>query len=191
MRRRDILRGIAGAACVSVGGTVAFPALADTLEVDARRGLSNKLASALRLVGGEVCTIAAYKLENSQGAVRKFNLHLRRAGLNKSDILIVARALRSLTAPEAALLKSFSVSYNPDIEDEGAIALAQSMPPNIRDVGLVGCDLGDAGGTALLEWVNSAADLQMICIEENRFSDQLKQQFVALREKDKSLLVIV
>jgi hypothetical protein len=32
MRRRDILRGIAGAACVSVGGTVAFPALADTLE---------------------------------------------------------------------------------------------------------------------------------------------------------------
>ena len=89
MRRRDILRGIAGVACVSVGGTVAFPALADTLELDARRGLSNKLASALRLVGGEVCRTAAHKLENSQGAVRKFNLHLRRAGLNKYDTLIL------------------------------------------------------------------------------------------------------
>ena len=99
--------------------------------------------------------------------------------------------MHSLTAPEAALLQSFSVSYNPDIEDEGAIDLAQSMPRNIRDVGLVGCDAGDAGGTALLEWVNSAAGLRMICIEENRFSDQLKQQFVALREKDKSLVVIV
>ena len=65
------------------------------------------------------------------------------------------------------------------------------MPRNIRDVGLVGCDLGDAGGTALLEWVNSAAGFQMVCIEENRFSDQFKQQFVALREKDKSLVVIV
>tara|TARA_R110002110_G_scaffold85816_2_gene223488 strand:+ start:72440 stop:72850 length:411 start_codon:yes stop_codon:yes gene_type:complete len=134
---------------------------------------------------------AAYKLENSQGAWRKFDLHLRRAGLNKSDTLVIARALHSLTTPEAALLQSFSVSYNPDIEDEGAIALAQSMPRNIRDLGLVGCDLGDAGGAALLEWVNSAAGLQMICIEQNRFSDQLKQQFVALREKDKSMVVIV
>jgi hypothetical protein len=191
MLRRDILRAIAGTACVSVSGTLSFPALANLPSAGSRESLAAKLAPALRTVGGEVCMNAAQRLENLHRDGRPISLHLRRAGLNMSGALMIARALQSLSASEAALLRSFSVSYNPDMEDGGAIALAQSMPGNIRDVGLVGCGLSDAGGAALLEWADSAVGLQMICVEENRFSDQLRKQFVLLREENSSLVVFV
>ena len=41
-------------------------------------------------------------------------------------------------------LRSFSVSYNPDITEAGAMTLLAVLPAGITDVGLLGCALTEA-----------------------------------------------
>lgn len=157
----------------------------------ANKGLIVKLSSALRLIGGAVCTDAARRLETSRKDADRFSLHLRRADLSKADALFLSHALQSLTAREAFLIKSLSVSHIPEMEDTGALALARAMPRNLWEVGFVGCGLSDDGGQALLEWASKALALQMICVEDNKFSDDLRKRFNALAENDCHPLVVV
>lgn len=170
------------------GAAIALPALANETRTNA---LAAKLATALRSIGGPVCNDAAQRLEATAPDARNISLHLRRADLTKSDTFVLAHALQSLTGREAAALGSFSMSYNPDMEDAGALALARALPRTIREVGLVGCDLGDEGGSALIEWAATATGLQMICVEDNKFSGRVKSQFRALATGDANLMVIV
>ena len=84
-----------------------------------------------------------------------------------------------------------SLSYNDAIGDTGAIAMAQSLPPTLHEVGLVNCGIGDAGGEALLRWAKNATGLRILCIEENNISEGIKLQLADLMHRNAALLVVV
>jgi hypothetical protein len=66
----------------------------------------------------------------------------------------------------------------------------QSMPANVKEIGCVGCGINDSGGHAILEWMKTASNLQMICIEKNNFSDDLRQQFNIFKKQNPHIMVI-
>ena len=88
-------------------------------------------------------------------------------------------------------LRSFSASFNPDLGDTGAATLAEVFPETMTELGLVGCSIGDAGGRAILEWARIAPKLRMICVEENRFSVDIRSQFQNLAPQGRQVLVVV
>jgi len=193
MRRRDVLGGLGSAVCLSLGSAIAFPARATPSKTAAaaHTGFGTKLAPVLRSIGGKVCLDMARRLDDHPIDIGSVDLHLRRAGLTENDALAIARALRSLTRPEAVSLRSFSMSYNPGLGDSGAAAVFNALPQTTREIGMVGCDLEDEAGRALLTWAQAAPQLRMICVEGNRFSDRMKSQMTALAERNGNLFIIV
>ena len=108
------------------------------------------------------------------------NVHLRNANMTAADAKIIANALDRTPVFELARLGSFSLSYNA-IGDEGAKNLADSLPATLTELGLVGCSIGDRGGKAILDWAKHANGLQMICIEDNKMSDEMRKHFGRLK----------
>lgn len=149
------------------------------------------LANALRSIGSEPCLAAAAALEAPQNDNGDIRFHLRSAGINTSDVVTIAEALRALPNKEASSLVSLSLSYNEALGDAGAISLAHALPPTLRELGLVGCGIGDQGGEALLQWTKQAPHLRMMCIEENKFSYETRMQFTNLARKKSGLFVVV
>ena len=78
------------------------------------------------------------------------------AGLGTSDAGLLADALQSLKTDDGTSLNSFSLSYNARIGDEGASLIANSLPTNLPELGIMGCGLGDASGETLLRWAREA-----------------------------------
>ena len=193
MLRRDILKNGFLAAYLTATASLSLPVRADsTGKVATFSGnASIKFARALRLIGREQCIELARLLELSANKDEDISLHLRSAGISRSDVVIIADALLSLTRDEASSLRSFSLSFNPEIGDAGALAIARSLPLTLRELGLVGCRIADRGGEALLQWAQQASQLQMICIEDNRFSQPLRARFQALAQRNRSLMVVV
>jgi hypothetical protein len=193
MLRREVVKGLLGAACATCSATPAFSAVADTKPPGsaATRGLAIKLAKALISLGCSVCMDTALYLDTSQKNTGDISLHLRSAGLDESDVGVITRAFWLLKKQEALALGSFSLSYNPGIGNAGVIALALSLPITVQAIGLVAYEIGNRGGEAILSWVGQASQLRIICVEENQFSDTLKRRFRALTETDRNLLVVV
>lgn len=103
------------------------------------------------------------------------SFNFRSLGLSLPAIVSIADILKREKENQA--ITSISFSYNRLLGDAGAIALAQSLPDSIREVGLVDCRIGEKGGTALLDWIKEAPNLKMICVEQNQFSDALRMAF--------------
>jgi hypothetical protein len=131
------------------------------------------------------------KLETDQSDSENVYFHLRRAALNASDALIIAHALTSLKDDSLSSLASMSLSYNDAIGDAGAIAMMPALPPSIRELGLVNCGIGDAGGEAILQWAKNATGLRVMCIEENHMSEELKLRLSKLTQRNAALWVVV
>lgn len=148
------------------------------------------LIDALQSIGGPVCLDAAKRLAMVRANSGGFNLHLRSAEMDVRDAGILANAIREISISPTHYLRSFSASYNPDLKDAGAMALSRSFPDTMTELGLVGCSIGDAGGTALLEWAQQASSLRMICVEGNNFSTDLRSKFAALGRRQMSLIVV-
>ncbi len=167
--------------------------IAKAAESEAGSGNMNMdaLITALHSIGGPVCLDAATRLETVSANSGGFNLHLRGAGLSALDARILANALQEMPDLATHHLRSFSASYNPDLNDAGGIVLAGSFPKTMTELGLVGCSLGDAGGAALLEWAQQAPSLRMICVEGNDLSSSLKSRFARLGRLNASLMVVV
>jgi len=146
------------------------------------------LAETLRSIETPRCLAAAEKLLNTTSP--EFDLHLRQAGLTGANTRRLAKALNTDDS-NGPRLRSFSASYNPDLGNEGAIALAQAFPDTLTELGMVGCAIGDAGGRALFEWAARAPSLRMICIEDNAFSQELRREFQTLAEARQQLFVVV
>lgn len=191
-RRQFIKAGLAEVAMLAVGAMV-FPSIikADSMRMTNSKIVVNALAKALRLIGSPVSITAAMKLETEQSDSENVYFHLRRAGLNASDALIIARALKSLSGDYRSALASLSLSYNDAIGDAGAIAMMQALPPSIRELGLVSCGIGDAGGEAILQWAKHATGLRVMCIEENHMSEALKRRLSKLTQRNTALWVVV
>ncbi|MGA9253093.1 MAG: hypothetical protein WBV78_19030 [Roseobacter sp.] len=105
-----------------------------------------------------------------------FDLHLRQADLDERGAARIAAAIGNLSRTNGLALGSFGVSYNPALEEAGAIALINSLPKTVSKIGMVGCGLVDESGKALLAWAQNAAALRMLCVEGNRFSTSRRQQ---------------
>lgn len=152
--------------------------------------LISRLVAALRAINKPVCIQEANRLASSPLSTSGFDLHLRRAGLIISDATIIADALQRGAQQDAAAIRSFSVSFNPELKDAGVIALANALPLDLREIGMVGCDFGDEGAEILLSWVRENAKLRMICIEQNRLSAQMRQRYSTMGKRHGKLLVI-
>ena len=179
MQRRHFLKS--GMAC-SVA--IAFSMTMDFRRAHASEAVGQKsgyilatLAQALRTIGTEPCITAAEKLEKRGAQSGDFRFHVRNAGIDSAGAVTIATALNSVSSDEALALVSFSLSYNEALSDVGAIALAKALPPTLGELGLVGCSIGETGGSALYEWARTARGLRMICLENNRLSDELKTRF--------------
>jgi len=191
-RRQFIKAGLAEIAMLAAG-SMAFPSIikADSMRKTNSKFVVNALAKALRSIGSPVCITAAMKLETEQNDSENVYFYLRRAGLNSSDALIIAHALKSLQDDSLSALASMSLSYNDAIGDAGTIAMMQALPPSIRELGLVNCGIGDAGGEAILQWARHATGLRIMCIEENHMSEELKFRLSKLTQKNAALWVVV
>lgn len=148
------------------------------------------LIDALKFIGGPVCLDAASKLETVRVTGGGFNLHLRSADLDVRDARVLSNAMQEMPISSTHYLRSFSASYNADLKDAGAMALSRSFPATMTELGLVGCSIGDAGGTALLEWAQQAPSLRMICVEGNNFSSGLRSRFAELGRRHMFLVVV-
>ncbi|MGJ8535132.1 MAG: twin-arginine translocation signal domain-containing protein [Alphaproteobacteria bacterium] len=191
--RRRFLRNLLGASAATgvVGSGFPSTALANILpEKDSKMPLSI-LVRALRATDKDICIAAAARLESLNAMASSFDLHLRSAGLDAADATSIAAAIRGSTADEQLSLRSFSSSYNPGIGELGAVALINSLPPTLSEIGMVGCSLSDESGGALLDWVQNASSIRMICVEGNAYSPQMRQRISDLRKDRAGLTVIV
>lgn len=148
------------------------------------------LIAALRETGKQVCQLAASRLEAEGFEKSGFDLHLRSGGLSADDALAIAAALAELGDHPASALRSVSISYNQDIGEAGAAALIRSFPATVTEIGMVGCDLGDESGEALLKFALSTPKLKMMCVEGNSFSPPMHQRFKALHHVRADMLLV-
>ena len=149
------------------------------------------LINTLRAMEKGVCDTAAENIERSMSSGASIYLHLRNAGLDLSDVQHLGEALKALSNSNTKQISSFSVSYNDQLGDAGALALAQSLPHTLQEIGLVACNIHDEGGAALLQWAKQASSLKMICIEGNKFSKETRSRFSLLRQESPELAVFI
>jgi hypothetical protein len=118
------------------------------------------------------------------------NLHLRKLDATTSEILNTIFELKNFLDNNSEPIYSFSFSYNQNLGDEGVGLMINILPASLRSIGLVNCNIGDKGGLELLTWLMSAAHVNILCIEQNNFSSDVKNKFKELaREKDVSLFI--
>jgi regulator of replication initiation timing len=116
-------------------------------------------------------------------------LHLRNQNLREPEIISVAEMLKQIKDNDKSI-RSISFSYNKDIGDDGMALLMRNMPVRVGEIGCVGCGMTDEGGGALLEWMKKSQNLQMICVEQNNFSADIKQRFRDFKKQNPHIIII-
>ena len=149
-----------------------------------------RMTEALKATGKAVCIKEAMRLEALPPSTSECNLHLRQAGLDMQDALTIAQAMREFSEQNRMVIRSFSVSYNPGLQDAGVIALINAFPSTLSEVGVVGCGISDTCGESLLAWARSAQALRMICLEQNQLSQEMRHRFSMLGERRTDLFVV-
>ena len=149
------------------------------------------LIQALRQTHKPVCLSTAGRLEKQSATSKAFNLHLRSANLDISDAQLLANALTSIQQQGDLPLNSFSVSYNPGIETGGAQALLSSLPDDVNEIGMVGCQLRDDVGELLIRFMARSSNLKTICVEDNLFSASMRIQITSAGKKLENCVTIV
>ena len=149
------------------------------------------LINALRSINKPVCEKAADNLQSLKDNKSNYDLHLRNADLNYNEIKLIAEAIKTVHDKRGPSLQSFSVSYNPHLGDEGVLILVKTLPPTVTEIGLVQCGIGDKGGGALITWAAKAPKLKWLCVEQNLFSDEIKNRFIQFGKKRNGLLVVL
>lgn len=148
-----------------------------------------KIASVLRKTGNLDCLNKAKNLEmDSQEASA---LNLRNLDLKPADVVLIADILRAAKDDQDDGIQSISFSYNHLLGDRGATAIARSLPLSICEIGLVDCGIGDEGGKEILNWMKTSPRLKMICIEQNKFSDKLKMEFIVFKKNNPKIMVVI
>lgn len=150
---------------------------------------NSQIIQALCNIGTEPCLKKARALEKESSPIR--TLSLRNLSLSASDVTSIANCLNPEKETDNDLIKSISFSYNSLLGDSGVIALAKNLSKNIREVGLVNCGISDIGGSEILNWMKNAPQLQMICMEQNNFSETLKSAFREFSRENPQILVVI
>lgn len=139
----------------------------------------------MRKIGTPPCLAEADRIESLSTLKRRY--HFRNLNLSISNL---EELLDILDQEEKYKINSISFSYNP-IGDEGAIIIAERLPDYIEEIGLVDCGIGDIGGRAILEMLNELPELDMICIEQNNLSDNLKLEYQKFSAFNPDLMVVM
>ncbi len=150
----------------------------------------NYLVDVLRSTNKPVCNAEAEKLllKNNHS---DYDLHLRNANLSIDEIILISKAIKTVHDENGPSLKSFSMSYNQNIKDEGVFSLVNTLPSTLTEIGLVQCGISDKGADALLAWAPSAPQLHWLCVEDNALSNNTKSRFIKYGKRTRGLLVVV
>ncbi|WP_136810756.1 hypothetical protein [Desulfosediminicola flagellatus] len=149
------------------------------------------LIHTLRSINKPVCEKAADNLQSLTDNKSNYDLHLRNADLTYKEIQRIAEAIKTVHDKRGPSLKSFSMSYNKHLGDEGVFVLVKALPPTVTEIGLVQCGIGDQGGDSLISWAINAPKLKWLCVEQNSFSDEIKRRFIQLGKERNGLLVVL
>jgi hypothetical protein len=150
----------------------------------------NPLINALRLTNNPVSNKVAKTLLSLKNSESSYDLHLRNADLNYNQIKLIAEAIKTVHENGGPSLQSFSMSYNSSLGDEGVLILVKNLPQTITEIGLVKSGIGDKGGEALIRWSANAKQLRWLCVEENVFSNDIKDRLRQLGQERSGLLVV-
>lgn len=151
----------------------------------------NPLIDALKSADNAVCENVAIRLSSLKNDQYSYDLHLRSADLNSDEVKRIAEAIKAVHDQGGPALHSFSLSYNPNLRDDGVLNLVKNLPSTLTEIGLVGCNIGDGGADALLLFAQTTPKLYWLCVENNAFSSETKKQFIKLGQERNGLLVVV
>lgn len=145
-----------------------------------------ELSKVLKEIGNKKCLEKAKLLVSLPS---NFNsLSFRNLDLNAENALSIAVCLSDFQNPNQ--LRSISFSYNQELGDVGVKALVNNLPKSLTEIGLVGCGIKDVGGQLILDWIKTLPNLNMICIENNHFSNTIKQAFKNYSNQHPKVLVV-
>lgn len=116
-------------------------------------------------------------------------LNFRNLELNSSEVLSIMEIVKQSNANKS--IKSISFSYNRLIGDDGTISILNNLPNTVNEIGLVDCGIGDCGGKFILKNLTNLTNLKMLCIEQNNFSDLVKQEFNTFSSKNPHILIVL
>ena len=150
----------------------------------------NPLINALRSTNNPVSNKVAETLLSLKNSESSYDLHLRNADLNYNQIKSIAEAIKTVHENGGPSLQSFSMSYNSNLGDEGVLILVKNLPQTITEIGLVQSGIGDKGGEALIRWATNAKQLRWLCVEENIFSNDIKDRLRNFGQERSDLLVV-
>ncbi|MFT4661753.1 MAG: hypothetical protein ACI8XB_002034 [Patiriisocius sp.] len=148
--------------------------------------VNKELAKLLRKKGNSEWIQKSETLENKISDVIKLNL--RNLGLDEKDIVDIMNVIEQ--EKDNIHIKSISFSYNQLIGNVGVTLIAKKLPHSISEIGLVDCGISDQGGTEILNWMQKSNSLQMICMEQNNFSDTLKKAFRIFKKENPNIIVV-
>ena len=83
------------------------------------------------------------------------------------------------------------MSYNPTLGQDDAKSILSSLSENIGELGMLGCNLSDITGPYFIEFIRTPENLNMICIEENNFSQKKKDKILNLNQQKTGYTIIV
>jgi len=147
-----------------------------------------EIAKVLRKKGNLDCIQKSETLDNDISEIS--NLNLRDLNLEENDIVDITHIIEQKNGDNNIYITSISFSYNQLIGDVGATLIAKKIPSSICEIGLVDCGIGDKGGAEILNWMRKSLNLQMICIEQNNFSDKLRMEFNIFKKENPKIMVV-
>lgn len=142
--------------------------------------MNHLLAATLASTSRPECQATALQLRSGSYS----SLHLRSLNLSENELLKISSILNQHGNNSG--LTSVSFSYN-KLTGKGLKAILHAMPSTITELGLVGCTLQDTDGSQLGVWIEQAANLRMVCAEENHFSYEIKNKLRAIASQRSSL----
>jgi single-stranded DNA-specific DHH superfamily exonuclease len=190
MKRTSIKKSLKTALVCVFSFSIAMQVFANNSLSEKEGTIINPLINALRLTNDPVTNKVAETLLSLKNSESSYDLHLRNADLNYSQIKSIAEAIRTVHDNGGPSLQSFSMSYNSNLGDEGVLILVKNLPETITEIGLVKSDIGDKGGEALIRWSKNAKQLRWLCVEENIFSNDIKDRLRKLGQENSDLLVV-
>ena len=123
----------------------------------------------------------ANNLKSTGDNDKSYDLVIRKANLNIKDAKNIANAISRVEKNNGPKLHTLSMSFNPELKDEGVIALLNQIPKTTSVIAFVECGITDKAGQAIIDWVAKTNNLDGIYIEGNTFSKSMEARFEKLR----------
>ena len=119
-----------------------------------------------------------------------YELVIRNANLSLKNATNIAKAIDKFSKNNGPKLSTLSMSFNPDLRDEGVIAILDKIPKNTPVIAFVECGMTDKAGQAIIDWALENKEINGIYIEGNAFSNSMEAKFEKLRIERPQLTIL-